>query len=104
MSCRRKTRASFFTEQHAKGLFGKNATYRTLSRERRSAMWNLSSYVGVATATVDFTREFSWFITGLIGLVWLSAGALVLMALGDREAKSLSRAVEGEEAAYQEAA
>jgi hypothetical protein len=88
----------------AKCLSGKNATDRTLSRERRSAMWNLSSYVGLATATVDFTSEFSWFITGLIGLVWLSAGALVLMMLGDPEATSLSRAVEVEEVAYQEAA
>jgi hypothetical protein len=67
-------------------------------------MWNLASYVGLATAIVDVTGAFSWFITGLIGLVWLSAGALVLMALGDRAAKSLSRAVEAEEAAYQEAA
>lgn len=36
---------------------------------------------GLAPAGLDFTNEFSLFGVGLIGVIWLSVGALVVMAV-----------------------
>ncbi len=49
-------------------------------------MLNFISMVGPASATVNFTDDFSILLSGLIGLIWLSAGMIIVSAL--REAFS----------------
>jgi hypothetical protein len=49
-------------------------------------MLNFISTVGHASATLNFTDDLSVFLSGLVGLVWLSAGMIVYSAL--REAYS----------------
>jgi hypothetical protein len=44
-------------------------------------MLNFIAQAGSATATVDFTNEFSGLLAVLIGLVWLSAGMIAFMAV-----------------------
>jgi len=44
-------------------------------------MFNFIAQSGYATATVNLTDDLSWLISGLIGLVWLSAGMIVTAAV-----------------------
>ena len=44
-------------------------------------MLNFISTVGHASATLNFTDDLSVFLSGLVGLVWLSAGMIVYYAL-----------------------
>jgi len=44
-------------------------------------MLNFISTVGHASATLNFTDDLSVFLSGLVGLVWLSAGMIVYSAL-----------------------
>jgi hypothetical protein len=67
-------------------------------------MWNLLSYVGLATGTVDFTNELSWLVTGLAGLVFLSVTAIVFTALDGRRDEQLLHTAVLEEVSYREAA
>ena len=46
-------------------------------------MLNLIAQAGYATATVNLTNDLSWLISGLISLVWLSAGMIVAAAVHD---------------------
>jgi len=55
-------------------------------------MLNFISTIGRASATINFTDDLSILLTGLIGIVWLSATMIVVSALRE----SLSRAVKPE--------
>jgi hypothetical protein len=44
-------------------------------------MWNFITQPGVAAAAVDFTHDLSWLLTGLVGVVWFSAGMLAYVAI-----------------------
>jgi hypothetical protein len=55
-------------------------------------MLNFISTVGYASATINFTDDLSILVSGLIGLVWFSAGMIVISALRD----SFSRPVKPE--------
>lgn len=44
-------------------------------------MLNIISLAGIANATINSTDDLSILLFGLIGLVWLSAGMIVLSAL-----------------------
>jgi len=44
-------------------------------------MWHVIAQSGLASAGVDFTSSLSLLAVGLVGLVWLSAGLITLMAL-----------------------
>ena len=44
-------------------------------------MWNFLTPSGVATTIVDFTSDLSLLLTGLVGIVWLSAGMLAWVAI-----------------------
>jgi len=67
-------------------------------------MWSIPLHVGLATATVDFTNELSWLVTGLASLVLLSVAAIALTALDGRKDERLLRTAVQEEVAYREAA
>jgi hypothetical protein len=47
-------------------------------------MLNFIAQAGSATATVNFTNEFSGLLAVLIGLVWFSAGMIAFMAIRER--------------------
>jgi len=55
-------------------------------------MLNFISTVGLANATVNFTDDLSILLSGLVGLVWLSAMMIVISALRE----SFSRPVKPE--------
>jgi hypothetical protein len=44
-------------------------------------MENFMTQSGIATTVVDFTREFSPLLIGLVGLLWVSIGALAVIAI-----------------------
>jgi hypothetical protein len=44
-------------------------------------MWYVVTPSGLASAGVDFTESLSLLVAGLVGLVWLSAGLIVFIAL-----------------------
>ena len=44
-------------------------------------MENFMTQSGIATTVVDFTREFSPLLIGLIGLLWVSIGVLAVIAI-----------------------
>lgn len=44
-------------------------------------MWDFVAQPGIVSAVVEFTNELSLLIVGLVGLVWLSAGAIVVAAI-----------------------
>lgn len=44
-------------------------------------MLNFISMVGFANGTINFTDDLSILLSGLIGLVWLSAGMIVFSAV-----------------------
>lgn len=67
-------------------------------------MWNSLFHVGLATATVDFTHELSWLVTGLASLVLVSVAAIALTALDGRKDERLLRTAVQAEVAYREAA
>ena len=46
-------------------------------------MWNFIAQPGIATASVDFTNELSMLEVGLGGLIWLSVGLIVFVAIQD---------------------
>ena len=47
-------------------------------------MWSFITQPGVASATVDFTKDLSWLACGLFGFVVLSAALLTLMVIQQR--------------------
>jgi hypothetical protein len=44
-------------------------------------MWNSIAQSGFASAGVDFTDSLSLLIAGLVGLVWLAAGLITVLAV-----------------------
>ena len=50
-------------------------------------MLNFISTVGHASATLNFTDDLSVFLSGLVGLVWLSAGMIAYSALRETYSK-----------------
>jgi hypothetical protein len=40
-------------------------------------MWSFISQLGLATASLDHTNDFSPFLIGLVGVLWLSAEVIV---------------------------
>lgn len=45
-------------------------------------MWNfINTQPGLATAVLDFTNDLSLLLLGLVGVIWLSVGAIVFMAV-----------------------
>jgi hypothetical protein len=44
-------------------------------------MWDIIPQPGLASAVLDFTDNLSLLLVGLVGLVWLSVGMIVFMAL-----------------------
>jgi len=44
-------------------------------------MWSFVTQSGLATATLDFTNDFSLLGVGLLGLLVLSAGSVAFMAI-----------------------
>lgn len=47
-------------------------------------MWSIATQMGIATTTVSFSESMSWFGVGLWGLVFFSAGGLILTAIRGR--------------------
>jgi hypothetical protein len=81
-----------------------DAKYVTILPDKEIVMWNSLFHVGLTTATVDFTNELSWLLTGLVGLVLLSVAAIALTALDGHKDERLLRTAVQEEVAYREAA
>jgi hypothetical protein len=67
-------------------------------------MWNMPFSVGVTAATVDFTADLSWLMTGLAGVMLLSVMAIVLTAVNGRKDERLLRTAILEDESYREAA
>jgi len=44
-------------------------------------MWGIFSQSGLTTTVLDFTNDLSPLLIGLVSLLWLSAGAIVWMAI-----------------------
>ena len=44
-------------------------------------MWNSIAQWGFASAGIDFTDSLSLLIAGLVGLVWLAAGLITVLAM-----------------------
>jgi len=44
-------------------------------------MWPVIAQSGLTSAGVDFTESLSLLVAGLVGVVWLSAGLIVFLAL-----------------------
>jgi hypothetical protein len=44
-------------------------------------MWSFISQFGLATASLEYTTDFSPFLIGLVGVLWLSAGLMVWATL-----------------------
>jgi hypothetical protein len=44
-------------------------------------MWHVMAQSGLARAGVDFTESLSPLVAGLVGLVWLSAGLIAVLAV-----------------------
>ena len=44
-------------------------------------MWNVITQSGVTTTIVDFTSDLSVLLTGLVGIMWFSAGMLACVAI-----------------------
>ena len=58
-------------------------------------MWGITPQLSALTTTVlDFTNDLSPLIVGLIGLTWLSAGMIAVMAIQHYLSQRASSAVE----------
>ncbi len=67
-------------------------------------MWTIITQPGFANAIVDFTSALSPLLMGLGGLVALSAGMLVALAMREQRAQTTSPVAEPTPVEYREAA
>jgi hypothetical protein len=67
-------------------------------------MWTIITQLGFANAIVDFTGALSPLLLGLMGLVALSAGMLVMLALGEQRTQITTPVTEPMPVDYQDVA
>lgn len=60
-------------------------------------MWGIMpQWSGLSTTVLDFTNDLSLLLVGLVGLIWLSAGMIVVMTVQhylSQRAKPLEKAL-----------
>lgn len=68
-------------------------------------MWGLFPQSGLTTTVLDFTNDLSLLLTGLVGLLWLSAAAIIWMAVHHaRSQKAVAAAERSSVTDHQDAA